>query len=154
MKGRNFLGNHSAVVVAHDNPSGTDSAFVTLPSYADLQASGSARCVTCLLEMGTVSNAAAVVDLRLETRPGTTGDWRTIGTTSTTPKANQFVAIEADSNGASLDRYVRVSYQRKTHASEVHGAIYILGDLRSQGIISVGQIADGAIVTEKSSLGT
>ena len=150
MMGRNFLGNNTAVHAADDQATGTDASVRYNATVVDMAANGAARRITALLKFGTVSNAAAVVDLVLQTRPGTTGDWRTLGTITATPKANSFVGIEADTNSAQLDRYMRLGIQRKTHNSQTTDLTFILGDLRNPGTIAVGGIAGGGVVSEKS----
>ena len=149
--GRNFLGNNTALVISAAVATGTDASVQYSGSVADLATNGAARRVTALLQIDAVANAAAVIDLVLQTRPGTTGDWRTVGTLSGVAcAADEYVGIEADTNSARLDRYVRLGYQRKTHNSTLKDGVWIFGDLRNPGTVAVGGISGGGVVREKT----
>ena len=149
--GRNFLGNNTALSLAATVGTGTDASVQYSGTVADLATNGAARRVTALLFVDAVANAAAVIDLVLQTRPGTTGDWRTVGTLSAVATAaDEYVAIEADTNSAQLDRYVRLGYQRKTHNSTLAGGVWVFGDLRNPGTVAVGGISGGGVVSQKT----
>ena len=146
----NFLGNKAVVHASHGVGSATDANPVALPSV-DMQSYGARRLIA-VVHTEAVSNAAAVMDVDLQTSDDNAA-WSDVGSVAgTVAVADKLVAIEVDTNSAVLKRYVRARHQRKDHASTIGYAFYILGDLRVPGDQTNGDIVGAGVVRQTGQL--
>ena len=149
----NFLPNSTLLRLDETAGTGQDAnvVFAGAENGVDTMSNGGPRQIVGVMEFSAAAGASRV-DLHLQTRAGTTGDWTTVGSlTGLTPKANEYVAIEGDTNSVELKRYVRLSYQRKGANSTVHGAFFILCGMRVKGTVVRGSVSGGGVVSQTSS---